>query len=151
MEVVTGAARSAPDRRMSRAVVTVCTSRLPWRRSNLVPRAAPSLLARRGAPLARPPWECRRLGALGPPPPLAHIGARRRSPSKSGSCSHRPRNHRHYSGSRNHRHRVSGLGSRGNNSHRPGVRRRARSRATAAVARVLVSAVTNELRWGMKN
>jgi hypothetical protein len=37
-------------------------------RSNLVPHASPSLLAHRGAPLARRPWKCRRLGAPGTPP-----------------------------------------------------------------------------------
>jgi hypothetical protein len=32
-------------------------------RSNLAPRVSPSLLAYRGASLARRPWKCRRLGA----------------------------------------------------------------------------------------
>jgi hypothetical protein len=132
MEVVTRTARTAPDRRMSRAIVVARTSRLMWRRSNLASRAAPSLLARRGAPLTRLPWEYRRLGAPGTPP-LARIGARHRSPSGSGSRGHWPRNRRHYSGSRNRRHHVSGLGS---HSHRSGVRRRARSQATTAVALV---------------
>jgi hypothetical protein len=36
--------------------------------SNLMPHASSSLLARRGAPLTRRPWKCRRLGAPGTPP-----------------------------------------------------------------------------------
>jgi hypothetical protein len=37
-------------------------------RSNIVPHASPSLLARRWASLARRPWKCRLLGASGTPP-----------------------------------------------------------------------------------
>jgi hypothetical protein len=85
---------------MSRTIVAARISRLPRCQSNLTPRAAPSLLAHQGLPLARPPWECRRLEAPGTPP-LARTGARRRSPSRSGSHRHRPVNRRHYSGSRN--------------------------------------------------
>jgi hypothetical protein len=48
MEVVTPTARIVPDRRISRAIVAVRTSRLPWRHSNLAPRLASSLLARQG-------------------------------------------------------------------------------------------------------
>jgi hypothetical protein len=121
MEVVTRAAQTTPDRRMPRTIVDMCTSRLPWRCSNLAPPAAPSLLARRGAPLAHPPWECRRLGAPGTPS-LARTGARRRSPSGSVSRLHRPGNRRHYSGSRNRGHRVSGSGSHGHRIHQPWVR-----------------------------
>jgi hypothetical protein len=51
-------------------------------------------------------------------------------------------------GSRNRSHRASGLGSRG---HRLGLRYRARSRATATIARAWVGAIANESRWGMKN
>jgi hypothetical protein len=88
MEVVTRAARTTLDWWMLRAIVAARTSRLPWRRSNLTPRAATSLLARRGAPLARLLWEYRRLGALGMPL-LARTGDRHRSPSGSGSHRHR--------------------------------------------------------------
>jgi hypothetical protein len=88
MEVVTRPVRTAPDRRMSQAIIAAHTSHLPWRRSNLAPRAALSLLAHHGAPLAHPPWECRRLRALGTPP-LACIGPRRRSSSRSGSHHYR--------------------------------------------------------------
>jgi hypothetical protein len=105
-------------------------------RSNLAPHASLSLLARRGAPLARRPWKCRRLGAPGTPP-LARTRARCRSPSGSGS-------RRHYSGSRNRRHRASRSGS---HAHRLGVHRRARSRATVVVAR----AIANESVWSVKN
>jgi hypothetical protein len=92
MEVVTRAAQTALDRRMSRAIVAVRTSRLPWCRSNLVPRAAPSLLARRGGVACSPA-----LGVLSPlvcldapgMPPLARTGLRRCSPFGSGSCRHR--------------------------------------------------------------
>jgi hypothetical protein len=68
MYVVIRAARTAPDRRMSCAIVAARTSHLPWRRSNLAPRVSPSLLVHRGVPLARRPWKCRRLGAPGMPP-----------------------------------------------------------------------------------
>jgi hypothetical protein len=53
---------------MSPSIVVVRTSHIPRRCSNLSPRASPSLLARRGAPLARRPWKCRRLGAPATPP-----------------------------------------------------------------------------------
>jgi hypothetical protein len=132
MYVVIRAARNAPDRRMSCAIVAARTSHLPWRRSNLVPRVSPSLLAHRGVPLAHRPWNCRCLGAPGTPP-LARtralpslalwIESRRRRPG-------------------NHRHRMSRSGSRGHRSHWPGVHCRARYRATA---------VANESRWGVKN
>jgi hypothetical protein len=118
---------TAPDWRMSRAIVAARTSRLPWRRSNRAPCASPSLLAHRGAPLASRPWKCRRLGARG----YRRLPAQRpdrRSSSRSGSRRHRPRNRRHYSGSRNSRHRASRSGSRGHRSHRPGVHRRMRRR-----------------------
>jgi hypothetical protein len=153
MEVITRAARDALDRRMSLAIVVVRTSCLPWRRLNLVPQAAPSLLARRGTPLARPPWECRRLGAPRMPPL-----ARTATPSSLALWIGEPPppryrfgNRRHYSGSRNCRHRASELGSRGNSTHRPRVRRRTRSRATATVARSWVGAIANESGWGVKN
>jgi hypothetical protein len=135
MEVVTRATRTAPDRRMmSRAIVAARTSRLPWCRLNLVSHVVSSLLARRGALLARPRWECHRLGVWG----RHHLpaqGRRRRSPSGSGS----------------HRHRASGLGSRDHRSHWSGVCRRARSWATAVVARVWVGAIADESGWGVKN
>jgi hypothetical protein len=67
-----------------------------------------------------------------------------RSPSGSGSRRHRPGNRRHYSGSRNLRHRVSTSWSCG---HRLGVHRRACSRATVVVAR----SVANESGWSVKN
>jgi hypothetical protein len=118
MEVVTRAARTALDRRMSRVIVAARTLCLLWRDSNLAPRAAQSLLARRGALLARPLWECRRLGAPGLSS-LVRIGAHRRLPSRSRSRRHRPGNHRYYSGSRNHR--ASGSESRDHRSHRPEV------------------------------
>jgi hypothetical protein len=62
-----------------------------------------------------------------------------RSPSGSGRRHHRPGNRRHYSGSRNLRHRVSRSWSCG---HLLGVHRRARSGATAVV---------NESEWSVKN
>ena len=72
-------------------------------------------------------------------------GPRCRSPSGSGSRRHRPGNRRHYSGSRNLRHRASRSWSCG---HRLGVHhRRARSGATAVVAR----GVANESGWSVKN
>jgi hypothetical protein len=71
-------------------------------------------------------------------------GTRCRSPSGSGSRRHRPGNHRHYSGTRNLRHRASRSWSCG---HRLGVYRRARSGATAVVAR----GVANESGWSVKN
>jgi hypothetical protein len=142
IEVVTRAAQTVLDRRtMSCTIVVAHTSRLLWRRSNLASRATPSLLARRGAPLARPLWECRRLGLWGRCR-LPAQGPRRRSLSGSGSWRHQPGNRRH---------RVSGWGSRGHRSHRPGVHRGAHSRATVAVARAWVGAVANESGWGVKN
>jgi hypothetical protein len=39
-----------------------------------VPRASSSLLARRGASLARRPWKCRRLGGLGDAAACPHKG-----------------------------------------------------------------------------
>jgi hypothetical protein len=67
-----------------------------------------------------------------------------RSPSESGSHRHQPGNRRHYSGSRNLRHRVSRSWSC---SHRLGGHRRARSGATAIVAR----GIANESGWTVKN
>ena len=64
-------------------------------------------------------------------------GPRCRSPSGSG-------NRRHYSGSRNLRHRASRSWSCG---HRLGIHRRARSGATVVVAR----GVANESGWSVKN
>jgi hypothetical protein len=95
------------------------------------------LLAGLRSATASGPRGCGRLSAQGP---------RRRLPSGSGSHRHRPGNRRHYSGSRNRRHRVSRSGSRGHRSHRAGVHRRARFRATAVIAR----AVANESGWGVK-
>jgi hypothetical protein len=66
-------------------------------------------------------------------------GPRCRSPSGSGSRRHRPGNRRHYSGSRNLRHRASRSWSCGH--------RRARCRATTVVAR----GVANESGWSVKN
>jgi hypothetical protein len=63
-----------------------------------------------------------------------------RSPSGSGSRRHRPGKRRHYSGSRNLRHRASRSWSCGR---RLGVHRRARYGATAVVA--------NESGWSVKN
>ena len=71
-------------------------------------------------------------------------GPRCRSPSRSRSHRQRPGNRHHYSGSRNLRHRASRSWSCG---HRLGVHRRARSRATAVVAR----GVANESGWSVKN
>jgi hypothetical protein len=71
-------------------------------------------------------------------------GHRCRSPSGSGSRRHRPGNRHHYSRSRNLRHRASRSWSCG---HRLGVHRRARSGATAVVAR----GVANESGWSVKN
>jgi hypothetical protein len=70
-------------------------------------------------------------------------GQRCRSPSGSGSHRHRPGNRRHYSRSRNLRHRASMSWSCG---HRLGVHRRARSGATAVVA----CGVANESGWSVK-
>jgi hypothetical protein len=91
------------------------------------------LLAGLGSAASLGPWGRRRLPAQGP---------RYRSPSGSGSRRHGPRNRRHYSGSRNLCHRVSRSWSCG---HRLGVHRRARSGATAIVAR----GVANELGWSV--
>jgi hypothetical protein len=73
-------------------------------------------------------------------------GPRCRLPSGSGSHHHRPGNRHHYSGSRNRHHRASRSGSRDHRSHRVGVHRRARFRATAIITRV----VANESGWGVK-
>jgi hypothetical protein len=112
-------------------------------RSNLAPHASLSLLARRwrrllaglGSVASSGPRGCRRLPAQGPCC---------RSISGSGSRHHRPGNRRHYSGSRNLRHRTSRSWSCGD---RLGVHRRARSEATAVVAR----GVANESGWSVKN
>jgi hypothetical protein len=71
-------------------------------------------------------------------------GRRCRLPSRSGSRRHRPGNRRHFSGSSNLHHRASRSWSCG---HRLGVHRRARSGATAVVAR----GVANESGWSVKN
>jgi hypothetical protein len=71
-------------------------------------------------------------------------GPRCHSPSGSGSRRHRPGNRHHYFGSRNLRHRTSRSWSCGR---RLGVHRRARSWATAVVAR----GVANESGWSVKN
>jgi hypothetical protein len=111
--------------------------------SKIAPHASPSLLAHRRASLARRPWKCRLLGTSGTPL-LASTRASCRSPSELGSHLHRPGKRRHYSGSRNLRHRASRSWSCG---HRLGVHRRARSGATAVVAR----GVANESGWSVKN
>jgi hypothetical protein len=89
------------------------------------------LLAGLGRAASSGPRGRRRLPAQGP---------RCRSPSGSGSRRYRPGNRRHYSGSRNLRHRASRSWNCG---HRLGVHRRARSGATAVVA--------NESGWSVKN
>jgi hypothetical protein len=81
------------------------------------------LLAGLGSVASWGPRGRRRLSAQGP---------RCRSLSGSGSRHHRPGNRRQYSGSRNLRHRASRSWSC---DHRLGVHRRARSEATAIVAR----------------
>jgi hypothetical protein len=86
------------------------------------------LLAGLGSVASSGPRGRRRLPAQGP---------RCRSPSRSG-------NRRHYSGSRNLRHRASRSWSCG---HRLGIHRRARSGATAVVAH----GVANESGWSVKN
>jgi hypothetical protein len=86
------------------------------------------LLAGLGSAASSGPRGRRRLPAQGP---------RCRSPSGSGS-------RRHYSGSRNLRHRASRSWSCG---HWVGIHRRARSEATAVVAR----GVANESGWSVKN
>jgi hypothetical protein len=93
------------------------------------------LLAGLGSAASSGPRGCRRLPAQEP---------RCRSPSGSGSRRHRPGNRRHYSGSRNLRHHASRSWSC---DHRLGVHRRARSGATAVVAR----GVANESGWSVKN
>jgi hypothetical protein len=93
------------------------------------------LLAGLGSAASSGPRGRHRLPAQGP-----HC----RSPSGSGSRRHRPRNRRHYFGSRNLRHRASRSWSCG---HWLGVHRCARSRATAIVARD----VANESGWSVKN
>jgi hypothetical protein len=54
---------------MSRVIIAVCISRLPWRRS-LEHRASCVAVATRTSTvsLARRPWKCRLLGASGTPP-----------------------------------------------------------------------------------
>jgi hypothetical protein len=120
MEVITRTARTTPDRRMSRAIVAARTLHLLWRRSNLKPRTVPSLLAHRGAPLARPSWECRCLGGPGTSS-LARTAALLSLVlwiGESPPPRHRPGNRRHHaSGSRSHDHR----------NYQSGVRRRALS------------------------
>jgi hypothetical protein len=93
------------------------------------------LLAGLGSAASLGPRGRRRLLAQGPHCP---------SPSGSGSHRHRPRNRRHYSGSRNLRHRASRSWSC---DHRLGVHHRARTGATAVVAR----GVANESGWSIKN
>jgi hypothetical protein len=93
------------------------------------------LLAGLGSAASSRPRGRRHLPAQGP---------RCRSSSGSGSRRHRPGNRRHYSGSRNLRHRASRSWSCG---HRLGVHHHARSGATAIVARD----VANESGWSIKN
>jgi hypothetical protein len=147
MEVVTRATQTMTDRWMSRAIVTACTTRLLWRRSNLAPRVVLSLLTRREASLARTPWECRRLRAPGTPP-LARKGA---SPSLAPWIAEPPPPTW-----------ESSPLLRIEEPHPPhvqvreprpplGVYRCARSRATAVVACASVGTVANESGWGVKN
>jgi hypothetical protein len=93
------------------------------------------LLAGLGSAASLGPRGRRRLPAQGP---------RCRSSSGSGSHRHRPGNRRHYSRSRNLHHHASRSWSCG---HRLGVHCRARSGATAVVAR----GVANESGWSIKN
>jgi hypothetical protein len=103
-------------------------------------------------PLVRTSRLMRRRGRFGSAASLGPRGRRRlpaqgprcRSPSGSGSRRHRPGNRRHYSASRNLRHRASRSWSCG---HRLGVHRRARSGSTVVVAR----GVANESGWSVKN
>jgi hypothetical protein len=71
-------------------------------------------------------------------------GPRCRSPFGSGSRRHRPVNRRHFSGSRNLRHRASRPWCCGQ---RLGIHRRTRSGATGVVAR----GIANESGWSLKN
>jgi hypothetical protein len=140
---------------MSRAIIAARISGLPWRRS-LEHRASCVAVATRtstGVAVAtRTSTGVACAPALEVPPPrdlgdaaaCPHKGPRCRSPSGSGSRRHRPGNRRHYSGSRNLRHRASRSWSCG---HWLGVHCRARSRATAVVAR----SVANESGWSVKN
>jgi hypothetical protein len=129
---------------MSRAIIAthLGTSVTPLaRRSRLMRHRRYShvdgcrLLAGLGSAASSGPRGRRRLPAQGP---------RCRSPSGLGSRRHRPGNRRHYSGSRNLRHRASRSWSCG---HRLGVHRCARYGAAAVVAR----GVANELGWSVKN
>jgi hypothetical protein len=140
MYVVIRAARTAPDRRMSCAIVAraprtfrdaAWTLRLVYRRrySHIEGLGSVAALGLRGRCCL---------------PAQRHY---RRSPSRLGSRRRRPGNRRLYSGSRNRHHRTSRSGSRDHRSHWPGVHRRARYRATVVVAR----AVANEWGWGVKN
>jgi hypothetical protein len=114
-----------PLARTSRLMRRRCYSHVDWRR----------LLAGLRSAASSGPRGRRRLPAQGP---------RCRSPSGSGSRRHRPGIRRHYSGSRNLHHRASRSWSCG---HRMGVHRRARSGATAVIAR----GVVNKSGWSVKN
>jgi hypothetical protein len=129
---------------MSRAIIAARISRLPWRHS-LEHRASCVAVATRTSTdvACLPALEVPPPRGLGTPP-LARTRARCRSPFGSGSRRHRPGNRRHYFGSRNFRHRASRPWSCG---HRMGVHHRARSGATAVVAR----GVANESEWSVKN
>jgi hypothetical protein len=93
-DVVTRAARTPSDRRMSHATIAARTSCLVHRRryshigEATVVCGLGCVAASRAwgaSPFARPPWECCRLEASGSPP-LARTGARRRSPSRAGAA-----------------------------------------------------------------
>jgi hypothetical protein len=87
--------------------------------------------------------------ALEVPPPRGpgdaaacpHKGTTVARPLDRGATARRPGNHCLYSESRNCHHRTSRSRSRGHRSHRPGVHRRVRYRATV---------VANESGWGVK-
>jgi hypothetical protein len=111
----------------------------------LEPCASCGIVATRtsGAPLARPPWECRRLGTRGC----------RRLPAQGPHC-------RSPSVSRSRRHRATDLGTAATTldqgtttTARPGRGAAAAACywATAAVARAWVGTVTNKSGWGVKN
>jgi hypothetical protein len=125
---------------MSRAIIAASVTPLA-RTSRLMRRRRYShvdgrrLLTGLGSAASSRPRGRRRLPAQGPC---------YRSPSGSGSHHHQPGNRRHYSGSRNLRHRASRSWSCG---HRLGVHRLTRSGATAVVA----SGITNESGWSIKN
>jgi hypothetical protein len=143
MEVITRAARTTPDRKMSRATTSAPrafrdaarTSRLVrWRRYSHVRRRR--LLARLGSPPASRP----------PRGPGVAVACPHRAPPSLALWIREPPPPHHRSG--NHRHHAFGSGSR---SHRLRVHRGARSRATVIVAHVWVGVVTHESGLGVKN